>query len=250
MKPLIETLETGIRLDDKSILITGASGGIGRALALSCADLGATVLLSGRNVNALNETYDLIKSKGNHEPATLELDLCKATEIEFENINRVIKANIGPLHGLVHCATHITELGPIRNLGLSAWQSLLKVNVIAPALLIQACEPLFEASGSGSVVLTSDTHALSLDAYWGGYAVSKSALNAYAKLQSNEWKNERPYRVNVITPGPINSPLRSKTHPGEDRNLLRSIDSLLSTYIYLLSDSSSHVSGENFGYSP
>ena len=250
MTPLIETLDTNIRLDNKSVLITGASSGIGRALSVLCADLGATVLLSGRNLDALNETYDLIKSNGNPEPAILELDLCKATEIEFKNINTVIKTNIGPLHGFVHCATHITELGPIRHLGLSEWQDLFKVNVIAPALLTRACEPLFEASGSGSVVLTSDTHAMSLDAYWGGYAVSKSALNAYATLQSNEWKDERPYRVNVVTPGPINSPLRSKTHPGEDRNLLRSIDSLLSTYIYLLSDSSSHTSGENFSYPP
>ena len=79
MKSLIETLENGIRLDGKTILITGASSGVGRALALACADVGATVLLSGRNVNALNEVYDLIQSKGNPEPAILELDLCKAT---------------------------------------------------------------------------------------------------------------------------------------------------------------------------
>jgi NAD(P)-dependent dehydrogenase (short-subunit alcohol dehydrogenase family) len=250
MKSLIETLENGIRLDGKTILITGASSGVGRALALACADVGATVLLSGRNVNALNEVYDLIQSKGNPEPAILELDLCKATEVEIGNITQVIKTNIGALHGFVHCATHITELGPIRHLGLAEWQDLIKVNVIAPALLIRAFEPLFEVSGSGSVVLTSDNHALSLDAYWGGYAISKSALNAYATLQSNEWADERPYRVNIITPGPINSPLRSKTHPGEDRNLLRSIDSLLPTYIYLLSDSSIHTSGENFSYSP
>ena len=61
MKSLIETLENGIRLDGKTILITGASSGVGRALALACADVGATVLLSGRNVNALNEVYDLIQ---------------------------------------------------------------------------------------------------------------------------------------------------------------------------------------------
>jgi NAD(P)-dependent dehydrogenase (short-subunit alcohol dehydrogenase family) len=86
-----------------------------------------------------------------------------------------------------------------------------------------------------------------LDAYWGGYAISKSALNAYSILQSNEWKNEKPFRINVVTPGPINSPLRSKTHPGEERNQLRSMESLLPTYLYLMSDLSVEISGENFG---
>lgn len=247
MKPLIQSPLHKDALVDKTILITGASSGLGRTLAYECAQYGATVILNGTNIDALNQTYDHIMSMDNPEPAILELDLRKGEEHEFKAITNVIQANVGQLHGLIHCATHISELGSIRHLRLTDWQDLMKVNVIAPALLTQSCEPLFEASGSGSVILTSDSHATTLDAYWGGYAISKSALNAYSILQSNEWKNEKPFRINVVTPGPINSPSRSKTHPGEERNRLRSMESLLPTYLYLMSDLSVEISGENFG---
>ncbi|MBT7426977.1 MAG: SDR family NAD(P)-dependent oxidoreductase [Betaproteobacteria bacterium] len=247
MKPLIQSSLHKDALVDKTILITGASSGLGRTLAYECANHGATVILNGTNIDALNQTYDHIMSMDNPEPAILELDLRKGEEHEFKAITNVIQTNVGELHGLIHCATHISELGSIRHLRLTDWQDLMKVNVIAPALLTQSCEPLFEASGSGSVILTSDSHATTLDAYWGGYAISKSALNAYATLQSNEWKNEKPFRINVVTPGPINSPLRSKTHPGEERNQLRSMESLFPTYLYLMSDLSVEISGENFG---
>ncbi|MDG1163482.1 MAG: SDR family NAD(P)-dependent oxidoreductase [Burkholderiales bacterium] len=247
MKPLIQSSLHKDALVDKTILITGASSGLGQTLAYECANHGATVILNGTNIDALNQAYDHIMSMDNPEPAILELDLRKGEEHEFKAITNVIQANVGELHGLIHCATHISELGSIRHLRLTDWQDLMKVNVIAPALLTQSCEPLFEASGSGSVILTSDSHATTLDAYWGGYAISKSALNAYSILQSNEWKNEKPFRINVVTPGPINSPLRSKTHPGEERNQLRSMESLLPTYLYLMSDLSVGISGENFG---
>ena len=250
MQKLIETLNPEVNLDGKTILVTGSSGGIGRAVTLACADAGATVILSGRNLIALNEIYDLILSKGNPEPAIVELDLAKASEVEFKNLCSIVKSTIGSLHGIVHCATHITELGPTHRLGLDSWEQLFRVNVIAPALMIKNCESLFSEADCGSVVLTSDNHALTLDPYWGGYAISKSALNAYAKLQSQEWHGEKPYRINLITPGPINSPLRSRTHPGEERDKLPSIDSILPTYLYLLSDSSHHINGENFSQSP
>ncbi|MBA4741032.1 MAG: SDR family NAD(P)-dependent oxidoreductase [Burkholderiales bacterium] len=248
MKTPIETLNSEVTLEGKTILVTGSSGGIGRSVALACAGMGATVILNGRNLTALNEIYDSILSQGNPEPAIVELDLAEATEAEYINLCGIVKSSIGSLHGVVHCATHLTELGRINQLDLTSWEQLFRVNVIAPALLIKNCEPLFAESGYGSVVLTSDNHALSLDAYWSGYAISKSALNAYATLQSNEWHGQKSYRINLVTPGPINSPMRSRTHPGEDRGHLRSIDSLVPTYLYLLSDSSHDISGENFGY--
>ena len=159
MQKLIETLNPEVNLDGKTILVTGSSGGIGRAVALACADAGATVILSGRNLSALNEIYDLILSKGNPEPAIVELDLAKASEVEFKNLCCVVKSTIGSLHGIVHCATHITELGPTHRLGLDSWEQLFRVNVIAPALMIKNCESLFSKAGCGSVVLTSDNHA-------------------------------------------------------------------------------------------
>ena len=100
MQKLIETLNPEVNLDGKTILVTGSSGGIGRAVTLACADAGATVILSGRNLSALNEIYDLILSKGNPEPAIVELDLAKASEVEFKNLCSIVKSTIGSLHGI------------------------------------------------------------------------------------------------------------------------------------------------------
>ena len=248
MKPFIK--ETSIKrpLTGKNILITGASKGIGREAAIECAHQGATVILSGRNSEALDEVYDVIASSGAPEPAILELDLNEASEQNFREISKLIAEAVTSLHGFIHCASHITDLKPLRNTDLRDWNAVLRCNLIAPALIAQSCEPLFHKAQCGSVVLTSEHHAKTLDAYWGSYAISKVGLEAYSVIQSKEWSDNDKFRINVVTPGPIDSPLRSKTHPGEDRSELRQISSLLPTYTYLVSDASVGVNGENFTY--
>ncbi len=245
MKPLIAS-SSDITLIDKTILITGASSGIGKQVAIACAEKNATVILSGRDDSRLNSVYDTICDLGAPEPAIMKLDLETATEGELRNTSEVIKQNIGSLNGFVHCATHMTELKALYHHNLNDWERALRINVIAPSLLIQACESLLNESGSGSVILTSDHHSKNLGAYWGPYAVSKAALEAFARLQKNEWNNTSSIRINTVTPGPVDSPMRSRTHPGEDRASLPSIESIIPTFVYLLSDSSRHINGEEF----
>jgi NAD(P)-dependent dehydrogenase (short-subunit alcohol dehydrogenase family) len=246
MKPLITSDSSDITLTDKTILVTGASSGIGKQVAIACAKKNATVILSGRDDSRLNSVYDTIRDLDAPEPAIMQLDLESATEGELRNTAEVIKQNIGSLNGFVHCATHMTELKTLRHHNLKDWERALRINVIAPSLLIQACESLLNESGSGSVILTSDNHSKSLGAYWGAYAVSKAALEAFVRLQRNEWSNASSIRINTVTPGPIDSPMRSRTHPGEDRASLPSIESIIPTFVYLLSDSSRHINGDEF----
>ena len=246
MKSLITSNSSNITLNDKTILVTGASSGIGKQVAIACAKRNATVILSGRDDARLNSVYDTICGLGAPEPAIMQLDLETATEGELRNTAEVIKQNIGSLNGFVHCATHMTELKALHHHNLKDWERALRINVIAPSLMIQACESLLNESGSGSVILTSDNHSKNLGAYWGAYAVSKAALEAFARLQKNEWSNTSSIRINTVTPGPIDSPMRSRTHPGEDRASLPSIESIIPTFVYLLSDSSRHITGEEF----
>jgi len=246
MKPLITSNSSDITLIDKTILVTGASSGIGKQVAIACAKKSATVILSGRDDARLNSVYDTICDLDAPEPAIMQLDLETATEGELRNTAEVIKQNVGSMNGFVHCATHMTELKALHHHNLKDWERALRINVIAPSLMIQACESLLNESGSGSVILTSDNHSKNLGAYWGAYAVSKAALEAFARLQKNEWSNTSSIRINTVTPGPIDSPMRSRTHPGEDRASLPSIESIIPTFVYLLSDSSRHITGEEF----
>jgi NAD(P)-dependent dehydrogenase (short-subunit alcohol dehydrogenase family) len=98
------------------------------------------------------------------------------------------------------------------------------------------------------VVFTSETHGSAPAAFWGGYAVSKAALETLAQIQADEWSGERQPRINTVIPGPVNSPLRNKTHPGEVPGLLPPPEALVPLYLYLLGPDSLGVSGETFRY--
>ncbi|MEK9963679.1 MAG: SDR family NAD(P)-dependent oxidoreductase [Betaproteobacteria bacterium] len=234
---------------DRNILITGATGGIGKALSLACAKLGATILLHGRNIDELNKIYDAIMGLKLPEPFLLPLDLSTASASEFKNIQMVVSKATGKLDGIVHCANMVSDLGPLHSQTTKQWEDLFRVNVSSVFGLNQALLPCLSQSDSASIVITSDHHARTLDNFWGGYAVTKAALEAYAKLQHNELHKEQNLRVNIVVPGPINSPMRSKTHPGEDREKLPSIESIIPLYVWLLSSESQSVSGQTFNHS-
>jgi NAD(P)-dependent dehydrogenase (short-subunit alcohol dehydrogenase family) len=127
---------------------------------------------------------------------------------------------------------------------------MLRVNLIAPFAINQACARLLRQSPDASVVITSETHASAPAAFWGGYAVSKAGLETLVKIQADEWSGDERCRINTVVPGPINSPLRSKTHPGELADALPSPESLLPIYLYLLGPDSHGVSGQTFRGQP
>ncbi|MFZ9963320.1 MAG: SDR family NAD(P)-dependent oxidoreductase [Burkholderiales bacterium] len=236
-------------LQDRNILITGATGGIGKALSLACAELGATVLLHGRNIGELNKLYDAITALKLPEPFLLPLDLSTASAGEFKNIQTVVSRATGKLDGIVHCANMVSDLGPLHSQTTKQWEDLFRINVSSVFGLNQALLPCLSQSDSGSIVITSDHHTRTLDNFWGGYVVTKAALEAYAKLQHNELHTEQNLRVNIVVPGPINSPMRSKTHPGEDREKLPPIESIIPLYVWLLSSESKTISGQTFDHS-
>ena len=127
---------------------------------------------------------------------------------------------------------------------------MLRVNLIAPFALTQACSRLLRKAPDASVVVTSETHAGAASAFWGGYAVSKAGLETLVRIQADEWSSEANLRINTVIPGPINSPLRSKTHPGEQREALPAPEAVVPLYLYLLGPDSRGVSGQTFRYRP
>jgi NAD(P)-dependent dehydrogenase (short-subunit alcohol dehydrogenase family) len=105
---------------------------------------------------------------------------------------------------------------------------------------------LLRAAPDASVLYTCETHGLNPSAYWGAFAVAKAGLLALTRIQAQEWESAANLRVNVVVPGPVDSPLRRQTHPGESPAARATIDSLMPAYLYLLGPDSRGVSGQVF----
>ena len=231
-------------LSGRVILVTGAGQGLGRAVALACARHGATVALLGRRQDKLEATYDAITVQGGAEPALVPLDLESAGGAEYEALAQLLRRDLKRLDGIAHCASHFVPLGPLANQTLEQWTTLWRVNLAAPFALTRACLPLLAAAPDSSVVFTSETHALEPRAYWGGFAVAKSGLSTLAAIWADELEHTRRPRLNVLVPGPIATPQRARSHPGENRAALRSPESAALAYVFLLGGASAAISGE------
>lgn len=230
-------------LAGRVVLVTGAGQGLGRAVALACAGAGATVALLGRKPEKLEKVYDEVLAAGGPEPAIVPLDLEAAGEREFEALAQLVRRDLGRLDALVHCASHFSPLGPLQGQSLEQWTSHLRVNLTAPFALTRACLPQLAAAPDGSVVFTGETHGLAPAAYWGALAVSKSALAALMAIWADEHELQGKPRFHVLVPGPVATPQRAQSHPGEDRSQLLSAGKAARAYLFLLGEGGRGISG-------
>ena len=175
-----------LSLDGRVVLITGAAGGIGKALSLSCARAGATVVLHGRIVRKLEALYDEIVAAKLPEPTILPLDLARAEASDFANVASALDSQLGRLDALVHTAALLGSLGPLEHQSFDNWLALLRVNVAAPMGLTRILLPLLSRSPDASAVFTLDSRGQEPRAYWGGYAVTKAAVGALARELADE----------------------------------------------------------------
>ena len=221
-------------LEGRVVLVTGAGQGLGRALALDAAAHGATVALLGRTLEKLESAYDAITAAGGPQPALIPLDLASAGTAEYDALNQLLRKDLKRLDAVAHCASHFVPLGPLANQTLEQWMTLLKVNLAAPFALTRACLPLLSASSDSSVVFTGETHGAHPLAYWGGFAVSKAGLSTLAAVWGEELAHRGRPRMNVFIPGPVATPQRAQSHPGEDRSKLRSAQAAARALLFLL----------------
>lgn len=224
-------------------MVTGSTGGLGRVLSLACAARGATLVLHGRVVRKLELLYDRIVAEGHPQPTILPLDFASATADDFGNVAGAIRAQLGRLDGLVHTAAILGSLGPVEHQSFDAWQKVLRINLTAAMALTRSALPLLSAAPDASVVYTLDARADDPRAYWGAYGASKAGLLALATTLADEWEERANLRINAVVPGPIRTPLRMLTHPGEDRSALPQPESLVPLYLYLIGAQSKADSG-------
>lgn len=233
-------------LSDRIILITGAGDGIGRAAALACAAHGATVVLLGRTIRKLEETYDQIEQAGHPQAAIYPLNLEGATPKDYDDLAATLETEFGRLDGLLHNAALLGALSPIAHQDIELWFKVMQVNLNAPFLLTRACLGLLMKSPDASVVFTSDSVGRQGRAYWGAYGVSKFGIEGLSQILAQEMETNTTVRVNTVNPGPTRTRLRTNAYPGENALALPTPDSLMPAYLYLLGPDSRGVTGRQF----
>ena len=234
-------------LHGRVILITGASQGIGRAVAISCAQHGATVLLLGRNGRQLNEVHARISAaQGAERAAIVEFDLENAVARDYDALFAAIEARYQRLDGLLHNAGLLGQLAPIEHYDVPTWCRVLQVNVTAAFVLTQILLPLLKRSADASIVFTASQVGRVGRAYWGAYAVSKFALEGLNEVLAQELSDTTAIRVNSLNPGATRTKLRRQAYPAEDVTLLATPESITGPYIALLGPASRGISGGRF----
>ncbi len=212
-------------------LVTGASRGIGRAASLALAAAGAHVIAVARTVGGLEDLDDAIQRDGGH--ATLvPLDLK-----DFPALDRLgasIHERWGRLDAFLGNAGVLGELTPVSHLAPKVFQELLDVNVTANGRLIRSLDPLLRASDGGRVLFVTSGAARKHTPFWGGYAMSKAALESLALTYAAECAGT-PIKVNLLNPGPLRTRMRMKAMPGEDPQSLRPPEAVTPLILELLS---------------
>ena len=231
-------------LSGRTILVTGAGDGIGKEAALAFAGHGATVILLGRTQSKLEQVYDQILAAGHPEAIIHPLDLAVAGSEDYEALAASVAEQFGALDGLLHNAAILGPRTPIQFYPPDAWAKLMQVNVTACFQLTRALLPALTASDQGRILFTSSSVGRRGRAYWGGYAVSKFAIEGLMQVLADELRETSSVRVNSIDPGATRTAMRKEAYPAEDPETLPEASSLMPIYLYLMGRDSSGVHGQ------
>jgi NAD(P)-dependent dehydrogenase (short-subunit alcohol dehydrogenase family) len=217
--------------NDRIVLVTGASRGIGRAAAVALAKDGAHVILVARTVGGLEEADDEVRKAGGS--ATLvPLDLKDFAAID--RLGASLFERWGRLDGLLANAGALGVLTPLAHLDPKVWQDALDVNVTANWRLIRSLDPLLKKSRAGRALFVSSGAARNFRPYWGAYGVTKAALEAIALTYAAECEGT-DVKVNLLNPGPLRTAMRAKAMPGEDPETLQPPEAVAPLIVELLS---------------
>ena len=201
-------------LEGRVALITGASRGIGAALALELAKLGAQCVLVARTQGGLEEVDDAIRAAGGKPATLLPFNLQKA-EKDIDMIGPSIVQRFGRLDILVHNAGTLNKLTPVAHIDPRDWAEVMAVNLTASWRLIRSCDPPLRASDAGRAVFVTTGRVLRPRAYWGMYGASKAGMEHLVTTWAQEVEGT-PLRVNLVDPDIVATKMRAAAMPGED----------------------------------
>ncbi|HTO82213.1 MAG TPA: SDR family NAD(P)-dependent oxidoreductase [Methylomirabilota bacterium] len=222
------TGQTG-RLAGRLALITGASRGLGAAVAKRFAAEGARTVLVARTVGGLEEVDDVVRA-GGRSATLVPFDLT-----DFDAIDRLgqsLYERFGRLDVLVGNAGMLGTLSPVGHIRPAEWAEVINLNLTANWRLLRSLDPLLRASDSGRVIFVTADLARAPKAFWGAYAASKAGLEALVRVYADEVART-PIRVNLIDPGPLRTALRARAFPGERPESVPAPESVTDAFVAL-----------------
>jgi NAD(P)-dependent dehydrogenase (short-subunit alcohol dehydrogenase family) len=231
------------RFDGKVALVTGASRGIGKALAKGLALQGAHVVALARTKGALEELDDEMKALG-AQISLLRLDLRDGAQID--PLGPTLYERFKRLDIFVGNAGILGPLSPLGHVKEADWSQVMDINVTANWRLLRTLDPILRLSAAGRVLFLTSGAVQHIRAYWGPYAVSKAALEALAKTYAQEVQSTA-VRVNLLNPGPMRTRMRRQAFPGEDENSLPNPEEAMPLALSLLTEELT-ANGELFAF--
>ncbi|HEX6118643.1 MAG TPA: SDR family NAD(P)-dependent oxidoreductase [Dongiaceae bacterium] len=217
-------------LTGRIALVTGASRGIGRAVARRYAQEGADLILTARTVGALEELDDEIRAINGKTSLLVPMDLRNMDTID--QLGAGLYERYGKLDIVVGNAGVLGQMSPMHHIDPPAWQEVIDVNLTANWRLIRSLDPLLRQSDAGRAIFVSSGVAQNVKAFWGAYAVSKAALEMLVRIYAQENRQSK-IRANLIDPGRIRTGMRAAAYPGEDPNTLPAPEDVTEPFVRL-----------------
>lgn len=230
----------GKRLDGRIALVTGASRGIGAAVARRFAAEGAHLVLVARTTGGLEEIDDAIRTDGGGESTLVPLDLSEMEAID--RLGAAIHERFGRLDVLVANAGMLGTLSPIHHVESEVWDSVMRLNLTANWRLIRSLDSLLRASDAGRAIFVTSGVAQKAVSYWGPYAVSKAGLEMMVRIYAAE-NAKTNVRANIVNPGATRTGMRAQAFPGEDPMSLPAPEDITDAFVDL-AEASCDLNGE------
>jgi NAD(P)-dependent dehydrogenase (short-subunit alcohol dehydrogenase family) len=236
-------------LSNRTILITGATDGIGKVLALEFSKLGSNIILLGRDSSKLDKVYDqLDHSFESQKHLILQADLALLSNESAHEILRAITEEFHSLDGIIHNAAILGTMTTLEDYELSRWDEVLNINLRAPFLLTKTLKKILENAAMPRIIFTSSGVANIGRAFWGAYSVSKFGLKGLAEIFANELETTSSIKVFNFDPGATQTKMRASARPAEDPNSLKTPNELLDCYLWFFSEESSDSENSYFEY--
>ena len=236
-------------LTNKTILITGATDGIGKVLAEEFSKLGSNIILLGKNSSKLDAVYDqLDHSFDSQKHLILEADLSLLNNESAHEILRAISNEYDTLDGIIHNAAILGTMTPLEDYELSKWDEVLNINLRAPFLLTKTLKSILENSTMPRIIFTSSGVANTGRAFWGAYSVSKFGLKGLAEIFTNELETTSSIKVFNFDPGATQTKMRASARPAEDPSSLKTPHELVNCYLWFFSKESCDSKVNYFEY--
>ena len=233
-------------LADKTILVTGAGSGVGKAAAIAYASHGANVILLGKTSSKLEKVYDEIEKLDCPTPSISLMNLLVANTKDYQELIDNLLIEYNQLDGLLLNAAILGDRTPIEQYDVDKWVETIHINLTSQFILVKTLLPALKEAEDASVVFTTSGVGKIGKAFWGAYSVSKFGIEGLSQILSEEFDNDSSIRFNCINPGAVRTKMRKTAYPFENPENLPAPEEVMEKYLWLMSEASKNISGKSF----